>query len=503
MSFFSKHSRILNFRSLAESSERMPVMKALVPFVLGIAAADYWTLPLWFVVGTAVAAGVLAALFRSSWAMAAMLVAAGFGQAEFRRHACTVPREVPTEFDLRIEGIPSERERSFSVEAVVTAWRDPASGEWFAADDRLMLYVDTLVEPVHGERILCRGRIHDFRSGAESYRRLMRRRGFAGTMWVDSRNVSMRRPGDDSFHALAVERLARLELSENAAALVRAMAVGDRSRIAPDLRVRFSRAGFSHLLAVSGLHTGIVFGLIYLLLGWLLLLRRGHLIYYVCSAAAVWLFVAAAGFPPSAVRAAVMFTLVQGALFAGRELAALNSLAVAAFVMLFWQPAWLGDISFQLSFLAVGFLLAWGVPLQRRLRTHRRVLDAVIGSWVVGLVAGLATAPLVAHTFGIVPLAGIAAGPLVLFPAAVIVLCGTVWMLLPLPFLAPLVGGCIEISAWALDAVSRIVAGLPGGFVEWHPGGGTTLGIYLFLLAATLFARALEPHERKNGGLFR
>ncbi len=481
----------------------MPVMKALVPFVLGIAAADYWTLPLGFVVAAAVAAGAFAALFRSAWALTAMLAAVGFGQAEFRQHACTVPREVPTEFDLRIEGIPSDRGRYFSVEAVASAWRDPASGEWFAADDRLMLYADTLVALSHGERIRCYGRIRDFRGGAESYRRLMRRRGFAGTMWVGLRNVAARRMGENSFHAGAVERLARLDLSENGAALVRAMAAGDRSRLASDLRVRYSRAGFSHLLAVSGLHTGIVFGLIYLLLGWLLLLRRGHLVYYACSAAAVWLFVAAAGFPPSAVRAAVMFTLVQGALFAGRELVALNSLAVAAFVMLFWQPAWLGDISFQLSFLAVGFLLAWGVPLQRRLRTRWRVPNALIGSWVVGLVAGLATAPLVAHTFGIVPLAGIAAGPLVLLPAAVIVLCGTVWMLLPLPFLAPLVGGCVEISARALDAVARIVAELPGGYVEWRPDSGTTLGIYLLLLAVTLFARALEPRGRKNGGELR
>lgn len=481
----------------------MPVMKALVPFVLGIAVADYWTLPLWFVVVVAVAAGTLAALFRSAWALVAMLAAVGFGQAEFRQRTCTVPREVPTEFDLRIEGIPSVRERFVSVEAVATAWRDPVSGEWFAADDRLMLYADTLVGPVHGERIRCRGYIRDFRGGAESYHRLMRRRGFAGTMWVGLRDVTLRRSGTNSFHAGAVERLARLELSDNAAALVRAMAAGDRSRIASDLRVRYSRAGFSHLLAVSGLHTGIVFGLIYLLLGWLLLLRRGHLVYYACSAAAVWLFVAAAGFPPSAVRAAVMFTLVQGALFAGRELAALNSLAIAAFVMLFWQPAWLGDISFQLSFLAVGFLLAWGVPLQRRLRTHRRAVDAVIGSWVVGLVAGTATAPLVAHTFGIVPLAGIAVGPLVVLPAAVIVLCGTVWMLLPVPFLAPVVGGCIEIAARALDALARVIAEMPGGCVEWHPNGGTTLGIYLSLLAATLFVRALESRERKNDGVLR
>ena len=489
----------MNFRRLSERLERMPMMKALVPFVIGILLAEHYVLPGWFLVTDVLFAGGIAALFRSSGAMVVLLLTVGFGEAQLQQGRRTVPREVWTDFELRVEGIPSERGRYATVEAVALAWCDPKTGEWFDAGDRLMLYVDTLVCVRHGERIGCRGRVHDFRGGAESYRRLMRRRGFSGTMWVAERNVFARRPAENrTFHARAVERLARLELTETADALARAMAVGDKSRLSSDLRNRYALSGFSHLLAVSGLHVGIVFGLLYLLFGWLFLFRRGHLYFYVLSVMAVWSFVAAAGFPPSAVRAAILCTLVQGALFAGKEHVALNSLAVAAFVMLLWKPAWLGDISFQLSFLAVAFLLAWGIPLQRRFRTHRRMLDAVIGAVVVSVVAGLATAPLVSHTFGTIPLVGILLNPIALLPATVIVLCGTLGVLVPLPLLAPVFRGSIECAVSVLDALTGLVERIPGSYVEYRLDGATTAGIYLLLSVATLAAWSVEPRERKN-----
>ena len=256
-------------------------------------------------------------------------------------------------------------------------------------------------------------------------------------------------------------------------------------------------------LAVSGLHTGIVFGLVYLLFGWLVLFRRGHLYYYAVSAAAVWLFVAAAGFPPSAVRAALLCTLVQGALFAGKEHDALNSLAVAAFVMLLWRSAWLGDISFQLSFLAVAFLLAWGMPMQRRFRTRWRWLNAAIGAVVVSVVAGVATAPLVSHTFGMIPLVGILLNPIALLPATVIVLCGTVWMLVPFSFLAPFLRGGIEYSVWVLEAVTRGIERMPGACIEYRLDAPTTVGIYLLFAVATLAMWSVEPRERKSARLRR
>ncbi|MFQ7503233.1 MAG: ComEC/Rec2 family competence protein, partial [Alistipes finegoldii] len=152
--------------------------------------------------------------------------------------------------------------------------------------------------------------------------------------------------------------MGRLRIPGDAGAVCRAMVTGDRSGITQELRTVYSRSGLSHLLAVSGLHTGIVFALVNLMLWWLPLLHRGHLVRNLLATVCIWLFVAAAGFSPSAVRAAVMCTMLQFALASASEYVALNALAAAGFGMLLWNPAWLGDISFQLSFIAVAAILA-------------------------------------------------------------------------------------------------------------------------------------------------
>ena len=159
-------------------------------------------------------------------------------------------------------------------------------------------------------------------------------------MWLSERTLIERLPGRSSaLHLHAVERMQRIGLRGDAGAVCRAMVTGDRSDITQELRTVYSRSGLSHLLAVSGLHTGIVFALVNLALWWLPLFRRGHLLKNLLAAVAVWLFVAAAGFPPSAVRAAAMCTVLQAALASASEYVGLNALAAAGFGMLVWKFA--------------------------------------------------------------------------------------------------------------------------------------------------------------------
>ena len=284
-------------------------------------------------------------------------------------------------------------------------------------------------------------------------------------------------------------------MAPEAAAVVEAMAAGERRGITPELRARYSRSGLSHLLAVSGLHTGIVFVLINAVLWWLPLLRRGHLLKNLLAAGAVWLFVAAAGFPPSAVRAAVMCTVLQAALASTSEYVGMNALATAAFGMLLWNPNWFGDISFQLSFLAVAGILAWGVPLCRRCRTRWKGLNIVIDAYLIGLAATVATAPLVSHTFSIVPLAGLAVNPLAIALAGVVVFGGALWMLAPVGVLAPAFGFVTGTAAGWINALARLTASLPGGAADYTLGGWQTAVIYLVFVLATAAAWSAEPKK--------
>jgi len=486
----------MKLRCLSDRFSRMPFVRIVIPFAAGIAAAEWGTLPLWFLAGAFVCTGILSLLLRSGVCTAAMLLAAGFGSAQLRVREPAVPIGVPTLFEVVVDGLPADRGRYAAAEGRVTAWRDPATGRWAAAADGILLRADSTVSLAGGARLRMRGTIRPLRGGSEGYRRLMARRGFVGTLFLSERMLLERLPSPvRTLHLRAARRMEALGVPGAAGAAVRAMTVGDRSGIAPAQRAVYARSGLAHLLALSGLHAGIVFLMVNASLWWLPLLRYGHIVRHVLALVAVWLFAAAAGFPPSAVRAAMMCSCLQLALATGSEYSGLNALAAAAFGMLLWQPAWIGDPGFLLSFAAVGAILAWAVPLCRRLRTRSRWVNAVTGAFVVGAVATAATAPLVAHLFGIVPLAGIVATPIAVLPAAAILFAGAVWLVSPVDALAPALRFVAGEAAGALDAVARFAADLPAGILECSLSAGQTAVCYLFFAIATAVAWCAEPKK--------
>ena len=177
--------------------------------------------------------------------------------------------------------------------------------------------------------------------------------------------------GTNRLHEAASERIRRLHLPPDAEAVALAMAAGDQTELTPERRAPYARTGTAHVLAVSGLHVGMVFLYVNLLLGALALLHRGHLLRNAAAIAVIWLFAAAAGLSPGTIRAAVMFTALQLALATTSRYAGVNILSAAAFGMLLWRPSYLFHVGFQLSFLSVAAILLWGIRLYRRLRTPR------------------------------------------------------------------------------------------------------------------------------------
>ena len=174
----------------------------------------------------------------------------------------------------------------------------------------------------------------------------------------------------------------------------------------------------------------------------------------------------------------------------------MNALAAAAFGMLLWNPAWIGDISFSLSFLAVAGILVWGVPLCRRLRGRNRVVRLVGEAYLIGLAATLATAPLVAHIFSLVPLVGVLVNPVAILLATVVVFGGALWLLLPAAWLAPVVAFPVGAAAEGINFLARRVAAMPRGAIETTLGEGWTAALYAAYVLLTLLAWSYKPKKR-------
>ena len=466
------------------------MLRLLAPFAAGIVAAEWWMLPGWFFAAAFLSCGVVALLLRSSAAVVGMLLTLGWGAGQYGTPARSVPVGPPCLWEVEVAGLPADRGRYVAADGLIRAWRALPDSCWHPACDRVLLRADSLVPLPEGGRVRCFGRIRPLRGGPESYRRLMTRRGFVGALSLSEHDLIASEPaGRSGLHLRAAARMKRRCRPGDAGAVLRAMTVADRSALSPALRTAYARSGMSHLLAVSGLHTGIVFLLVNFVLRGLVLLRYGHLLRHLLAVGAVWLYVAAAGFPPSAVRAAAMCTLLQAALASGSEYAAMNALSAAAFGMLLWNPAWIGDVGFQLSFIAVAAILLWAVPLCRRLRTGHRIVDLGVAAWVVSLTASLATAPLVSHAFGIVPVAGLLLDPAAVPLAGIVVLSGVAGMLLPACWRAG------EAAAGLLNGAVRLTASMPGAAVEYALPAGWTAACYLLFAVATAAIYRYEPKK--------
>lgn len=210
-------------------------------------------------------------------------------------------------------------------------------------------------------------------------------------------------------------------LPEPPASLAQALLLGERGRLPQDVTEEFRSSGTSHLLAISGLHIGVVLALVLGISSWLFGKRRQ--VYLLLPLGSIWLYAVLSGLSPSVERAAIMGSVYLLALAIGRPRSVLPGLALAAGVMAGFDPKILKQVSFQLSFAAVTGLALLNIS---DLRLWDRFLPATAGGLrsllaravitvpTVSVVATLATVPLVAFHLHRVPTLGILATMLAL-----------------------------------------------------------------------------------------
>ena len=279
--------------------------------------------------------------------------------------------------------------------------------------------------------------------------------------------------------SLLLERLETAGLSDDRYAVVAAMALGDRSALTKELKETYSKTGASHVLALSGLHLGII----YALLSMLVVGRRWQMITPVATVLSIWAFVFLTGMSASVVRSAVMLTVYALLALGHRQKMSVNTLAFTAIVMLLVTPKALFDVGFQMSFMAVFSILLF-VPLFYRpfsaeyLMTHRAV------SWLWGMVAvsvaaQIGVAPLIAYYFGRFSCYFLLTNFIVI-PAATLILYLALGTLL-----IPSLGVVLASMVGLLNTTLLYIATIPGATIEGlHPSVGLTVAIYGVLLAA-------------------
>ncbi len=301
-------------------------------------------------------------------------------------------------------------------------------------------------------------------------------------------------------------------LDQVSRALYLALILGDQGEITQAMRQAFSRTGTSHLLAISGLHLGMLAGLGFLAVFWLLrrfpsLLLRINAVKLatVLAAGPVVAYAWIAGGSPSTQRAEIMILAYLLLVLLGRPREVPSALALAALIILVLSPLLLFSLSFQLSFISVAalvyFLPRWLAPPDpERLprspgrKWGRRTLFWVKGALCASFVATLATAPLVAASFHLVSILGV-----VINLAAIPLVNG---LAVPLGLLA-LTAESLHLTplAQGLLALGQIPLKLAYTAISWGaamPGSAFTLPAPTWLQIALFFALALLAFPPKR-----
>ncbi len=290
------------------------------------------------------------------------------------------------------------------------------------------------------------------------------------------------------------ERLSAAGLSGDELATTGALTLGYKESLDKDLRRHFQASGAAHVLAVSGLHTGIIYGLLL----WLLTLggrvkpryenRLGRRAISLFIIVAMWGYAWLTGMTPSVVRAVTMVTIFEVGRMAYRQAFSINTIAAAAVLILLVHPSDLWSVSFQLSFAAtfaiviVMSILPSAFSIQR---IKSRVLSYFVGIVLVSIAAQLGTMPLTMYYFGQISTYFLLTNLLVLPIASFLVPFGLATIALGGSWLGLYVGKLTYYLAWAMNHSVEWIESLPGSTVQVHislPMVFIYYGIVLFFL---------------------
>jgi competence protein ComEC len=275
------------------------------------------------------------------------------------------------------------------------------------------------------------------------------------------------------------------------------MTLGDKSALSRELRDTYSVTGASHVLALSGLHLGIL----YMLLSFLLQSRYRQRVWsQAVLVLSIWAFALLVGLPVSVVRSATMISLFAIFSVGHRPHLSVNLLCLAALVILLQNPYALFDVGFQLSFVSVASILLLlplftPDPLPQAERApapslFRRFTTSVVGLLAVSLVAQVGVAPLIAYYFGRFSTYFLLTN-LIVIPAVTVILYGSL-----LFFISSWTAIGMGVL-WIVTMLNRVLewtARLPMASIDGlHPSAFQVVLIYVVFAALYLFLVKLRP----------
>lgn len=525
--------------AVGNSIQRYPLLRLLFSYLFGIGLADALyphvpSLVTWSVWGSLLLLFILLIAWACCRKVLFGVVASGlflmlgiwnYSWARSEAEYAWSPEK--RQYEARVVDSPHARERSMLCKVEVTAVRD--SSVWRRVGHKVFVYMEPCDEAealLPGDFLCFKGAVRAPRNFSDSltfdYARYVTMQGAAGTVYLSRGHWC--RVGEEPLTLrgrllrLRSRLLQRYEVAafeDDVRGVLSALTLGDRRGLSKEVRAAYSDAGASHVLALSGLHVGVIYGM--LAFGLRRVLRRRSLRWLreLLILVVLWLFALMVGMSASVVRAVAMCTLYVLARWLSDDTSSpLHVLSLTALLMLLVHPLYLFDIGFQLSFMAMASILCVEPYLEHLFRrgedssSHfchpeqregtgivsyyvlRPLLGFLVGLLCMSFAAQLGTFPLVLHHFGTFPTYFLLTNLVVVPCLTVVLLLSLVWWTLLLQGVSwvELLGNLLQhVVAW-MNQVLLCIGQWPGAVLRVDGFGvPAVLCTYLCILFLGLF----------------
>jgi competence protein ComEC len=336
------------------------------------------------------------------------------------------------------------------------------------------------------------------------YKGYLENKSIFGQIQVELKDLSMAPPSHYSIRTFAsgirnsiLQNLEKSHFSKEELPVFAALLLGQQQDITKDILQDYQYAGAIHILSVSGLHVGLLLGFLTLLLSPLPQTRKYALLKLGILLFSLSFFGILAGLSPSVLRSVTMFSFVAIGMYFRRSTNIYNTLLISAFLLLLFNPSYVYDVGFQLSYLAL-FFIVWLQPiLSAWYQPKNKIVKSLWEIITVSTAAQIGTLPLSLYYFHqfsglffitnliILPLLSVIMG----VGVVVVLMAATNSIWIPLLKL-------MELSIWVINTIIHKIASFEQFIIKDIPfHKGMLLGLYLIIC---LFIRTLKKPNYKN-----
>jgi competence protein ComEC len=382
---------------------------------------------------------------------------------------------------LSIEDAVVEKSRFYRCYASINEVCD-STGKLHHAQGSLLLYLNKKAvetKPMIGERYLVKAQTIELNEPANpgefNFKRYLSYRNIHHQLFTDTANTFKSKNVASSMYRYAtifrdqcLDIIRKHIVSREELGVAEALLLGYKDDLDPQITSAFSRTGTLHVLAVSGMHAGIIFLLISFLTRPLEKRKKGKWVQLALLLAGIWFYAFMTGLSSSVLRASVMFSIMSVGKILKHRVNVYNTLFGSAFILLLYNPFYIFDVGFQLSYLAV-LGIVWLQPMISSWLSPRTKLGRYLWDLVsVSLAAQVLTFPISLFYFHQFPNYFLLSNMLII-PLTSFILIGLIFLLAVnwIPLFALWAGkflfASIWLSNWLVTTIDRLPYSLANG----------------------------------------